>query len=116
MNQSGLKNMVVLKNLPSNIVEEAILILKANSKIMQNEKIENKKTAGNDTVKNNIENEYILIEAEMLISNYITRIEKRKKEKNEIQKKIDFKCKNLKRVVMVMGIIILIETVVLLIR
>ena len=111
MNQSGLKNMVVLKNLPSNIVEEAILILKANSKIMQNEKIEE-----NDKVKNNKENDYILKEAEMLISNYITRIEKRKKEKNEIQKKIDFKCKNLKRVVMVMGIIILIETVVLLIR
>ena len=78
MNQSGLKNMVVLKNLPSNIVEEAILILKANSKIMQNEKIENKKTEGNDKVKNNKENDYILKEAEMLISNYITRIEKRK--------------------------------------
>ena len=80
MNQSGLKNMVVLKNLPSNIVEEAILILKANSKIMQNEKIENKKTEGNDKVKNNKENDYILKEAEMLISNYITRIEKRKKD------------------------------------
>ena len=67
-------------------------------------------------IKKNKENDYILKEEEKLISNYITRIEKRKKEKNEIQKKIDFKCKNLKRVVMVMGIIILIETVVLLIR
>ena len=40
MNQSALKNMVVLKNLPSNIVEEAIIILRANKKIKQNEKID----------------------------------------------------------------------------
>ena len=33
MKQSELKNMVILKNLPSNIVEEAIVILKANKKI-----------------------------------------------------------------------------------
>ena len=32
MNQGGLKNMVVLKNLPSNIVEEAIIVLKTNKK------------------------------------------------------------------------------------
>ena len=40
MNQGGLKNMVVLKNLPSNIVEEAIIVLKTNKKIKQVEKIE----------------------------------------------------------------------------
>ena len=38
MNQSGLKNMVVLRNLPSNIVEEAIVVLKANSKVKQDKK------------------------------------------------------------------------------
>ena len=40
MSQGNLKNMVVLKNLPSNIVEEAIVILKSNKKIRQVEKIE----------------------------------------------------------------------------
>ena len=43
MNQSGLKNMVVLRNLPSNIVEEAIVVLKTNSRVKQDEKIENVK-------------------------------------------------------------------------
>ena len=33
MNQGGLKNMVVLKNLQSNIVEEAIIVLKKKKKI-----------------------------------------------------------------------------------
>ena len=32
METSNLKNMVVLKNLPSNIVDEAIIVLKANKK------------------------------------------------------------------------------------
>ena len=32
MEESKLKNMVVLKNLPSNLVEEAIIVLKSNKK------------------------------------------------------------------------------------
>ena len=44
MSQGNLKNMVVLKNLPSNIVEEAIVILKSNKKVKQVEKIEKNKT------------------------------------------------------------------------
>ena len=47
MNQGGLKNMVVLKNLPSNIVEEAIIVLKTNKKIKQVEKIEKEKMTEN---------------------------------------------------------------------
>ena len=33
MEASKLKNMVILKNLPSNLVEEAIVILKENKKV-----------------------------------------------------------------------------------
>ena len=33
MNPNQMKNMIVLKNIPSNIVEEAIIILKNNKKI-----------------------------------------------------------------------------------
>ena len=47
MNQSDLKNMIVLKNLPSNIVEEAIIVLKANKKVKNLEKIEKNKTIDN---------------------------------------------------------------------
>lgn len=39
MEKSNMKNMLVLKNLPSNIVDEAIIILKENKKIKKFEKI-----------------------------------------------------------------------------
>ena len=58
MNQGGLKNMVVLKNLPSNIVEEAIIVLKTNKKIKQVEKIEKEKSIESKEIKNR-ENDYI---------------------------------------------------------
>ena len=40
METSNMKNMVVLKNLPSNLVEEAIVILKSSKKVKKLEKIE----------------------------------------------------------------------------
>ena len=42
MDTSNLKNMVVLKNFPSNIIEEAIVVLKQGSKIKNIQKIQNK--------------------------------------------------------------------------
>ena len=39
METSKLKNMVVLKNLPSNIVDEAIIVLKTNKKVKKLQKI-----------------------------------------------------------------------------
>ena len=43
MEESKLKNMVVLKNLPSNLIEEAIVILKSNKKVKKLEKIDKQK-------------------------------------------------------------------------
>ena len=40
MESSDMKNMVVLKNLPSNMVEEAIIIFKENQKVREKEFIE----------------------------------------------------------------------------
>ena len=39
METSKLKNMVVLRNLPSNLVDEAIIVLKSNKNIKKLEKI-----------------------------------------------------------------------------
>ena len=78
MNVSNMKNMVVLKNLPSNIIDEAIVVLKANKKIKKLEKVENFKSL--ETEDERKENkEYILKEAEMLVSDYISKIEENKK-------------------------------------
>lgn len=45
MRESNLKNIVVLKNLPSNFIEEAFVILKSNKAAMKLEKIEKNKKA-----------------------------------------------------------------------
>lgn len=77
METSGMKNIVVLKNLPSNLVEEAIVILKSNKKVKKLELADKK-------IKNKLENEqkgskeYILKEAEMLISSYIDKTQNNK--------------------------------------
>ena len=60
MKQAGLKNTIVLKNLESNLIEEAVIVFKKNMKLP---KI-------NQEAK---EKEYPLIEAEELINNYISK-------------------------------------------
>lgn len=78
METSKLKNMVVLKNLPSNIVDEAIIVLKANKKTKKLQKIEqNKNAISNENEKK--DKEYILKEAEMIVNNYISKIENNEK-------------------------------------
>ena len=70
MNISQMKNMIVLKDLPSNIVDEAIVILKNNAKVKNRQAIEN----GNlDKFKenSNIDYDYLIKEAEFVIENYI---------------------------------------------
>ncbi len=70
------KNMVVLKNLPSNIVEEAYVILKSRSKAKKLQKIENntQESIGEFAGKNN----YVVKEAELLVSDYLEKINNNK--------------------------------------
>lgn len=113
---NNLKNTVVLKNLPSNIVEEAIIVFKANIKLKEEEELDNNNNKIDKNIEKNKEKDYILKEAEMLVNNYIKKVEEKKRIKNEIQKKIDKKCKNLKKYVFIMGIILLLETIFLIIK
>lgn len=95
MEASKLKNMIVLKNLPSNIVDEAIVVLKTNKKVKKLQKIEqNKNTIINDNEKK--DKEYILKEAEMLVNNYISKIENNDK-KNIFNKEAKEKYDKLKK-------------------
>ncbi len=55
MNHEGLKNIVLLKDLPSNIIEEAIIVLKENKKIHKYQKIidkQNKEIKAEEKAKN----------------------------------------------------------------
>lgn len=80
METSNLKNMVVLKNLPSNIIDEAIVVLKSNKNAKKFQKIEKNKESKenkekNEELKEAKSKDYILKEAEMLVNNYILKIE-----------------------------------------
>ena len=77
MESSNMKNMVVLKKLPSNIIDEAIIILKETSKVRQKELID-KGAKTNIDERQSKSKDYILKEAEMLVTDYINNIEKGK--------------------------------------
>lgn len=92
----GLKNIIVVKNIPSNIVEEAFIIVKENLKI---EKLDiNKKS----------ENKLIVKEAEDIIKNCEKIIEKNE-EDNKIQK-IEKKYKRLKMFTGILGVLAILGT------
>lgn len=72
METSKMKNMVVLKNLPSNMIEEAIVIFKENSKIKAKDVIN--KTNQLSQVQGKSK-DIIFKEAEMLVNDYVKRVE-----------------------------------------
>ena len=103
MEKSNLKNIIVLKNLPSNIVDEAIVILKPNNKIKKIEIINNKKNLKQfNNVTNN--NTHIINEAEMLVSEYISKIEKKETNINN-DEKLRIKYNRLKKYSMLVSLI-----------
>lgn len=79
MEVSNMKNIVVLKNLPSNLIEEAIVILKTNKEAKKLEYIEKNAKINESNRKKT--KEYMVREAESVISSYISKIEKNKSEK-----------------------------------
>lgn len=111
MQESKLKNMVILKNLPSNLVEEAIIVLKSNKNARKLVKIEDKNRKDN-VAKKSIEKDYVLKEAEMLVSEYLSKIENHNKQlKNrQISNK---KYKRMKKYAYFASLIIFLETIML---
>lgn len=109
MDTSNMKNIVVLKDLPSNIVEEAIVILKANVNVKNiDKKKENIKVAAKGKINSR---DYVVKEAEAVVANYISSIEK-PKQLEVSNKKLKKKYERIKRltaffaVVAVLGIIV----------
>ena len=69
MKENDFKNTIVLKNIPSNFVEEAIIVLKENKEARRLQKIENKKRVEEDIFLK--QKDYVIKEAEFVISSYI---------------------------------------------
>ena len=115
MENSKMKNMVILKNLPSNLVEEAFVVLKSSKKVKKLEKIEkNKKINKNETVKK--EKDYILKEAEMLVNSYISKLENNTEQKTLKSIKNSKKYVRLKRYAYLSSLIIIIQSLLLFIK
>lgn len=110
METSKLKNMVVLRNLPSNIVDEAIIILKANKKAKKLQKVEKKRMQSDENIKK--DKEYILKEAEMIVNNYISNIENTDK-KNIFNKEAKEKYNKLKKYSIAITIMCILESIVI---
>ena len=80
MEDIDLKNMVILKDLPSNIVKEAYVVFKSNKMIKKFQKI-NKNTEQKQVNRDNEDSQYAIKEAEMLVSSYIAKLENRNNKK-----------------------------------
>ncbi len=81
-----MKDMIVIKNLPSNIVEEAWVVIKPEVKNKEKELIKRMK---NSKMNTKAENGYVLKEAETVIYDYLKNINsyEDKKKYNDIMKK-----------------------------
>ncbi len=115
METSNMKNMVVLKNLPSNLVEEAIVILKSSKKVKKLEKIDkNNKLEEIENAKK--EKDYVLKEAEMLVYSYISKLENKQEQKQYVTIKSSKKYIRLKRYAFLSSLIIIIQAMLLIIK
>ena len=122
MDTSNLKNIVVLKDLPSNLVEEAIVVLKENQKIQKLEFVDQeKKTKPVEQLpkncvqkdEKNLKNinqkenknpkDYIIKEAQLLIADYISKIENKNRKESQSFKELKKKCKKLKIMNSILG-------------
>lgn len=117
MEESKLKNMVVLKNLPSNLVEEAIVILKANKKVKKLEKIDKDMKNESNKIQNDVnKKDFVVKEAELVVSSYISKIENNNRA--EKQKKIEQnrKIRRLKNYAYLSSLIIFLQLMLLIIK
>ena len=114
METSNLKNTVILKSIPSNIIEEAIIVLKKNIKIKEFE-LQNKRKTESTTEKKEQNQDYIIKEAEMIINNYCNKIENNQK-KEKILKSIQKKNKRMKKYLLILMIISIREMIIIVLK
>ena len=112
MEASKLKNMIILKNVPSNLVEEAIVILKSSAKMKNLQKIENNKKNNKENIEKRGSN-YVLKEAEMIVSRYISQLEKQKNKKEIDKKQVSKKYRRLKNYAYLSSFIIFLQALIL---
>jgi len=114
MNISQMKNMIILKDLPSNILDEAIVILKNNAKVKNREKIENR-NSNNFGEKQKDDYNFVIKEAEYIIQDYIKGIENPKVAKTKIRD-INIKYKRLQISSFLLGVTAIVGIILSIVR
>lgn len=102
MDSNSMKNMIILRNIQSNMVEEAYVVLKNNVKIHKLEKVDKiKKEVEKDIPKSK---DYMIKEAEMIVNDYISKIEKKEYELVNNSKNLKEKYKRLKSITIFLAV------------
>ena len=131
MDKEEMKNVIILKNLPSNLIDEAIMVIKDRksakkfdfNQILNNGEEKHKVIQGymkNDELKK-IENtrkegrKYVIKEAEIILRDYISKIERPKYNENKI-KKLEKSCKRAKKINLILIIVSFISIVMQIIK
>lgn len=97
MDAGKMKNMVVLKDIPSNLIDEAIIILKSNKIVKSMETIKkSEEVTGKENTSKVNPKDYIINEAQLVISNYLSNLEEQKNMKYKNVKQIESKYRILK--------------------
>ena len=131
MDKEEMKNVIILKKVPSNLIDEAIMVIKDRksakkfdfNQILNNGEEKHKVIQGymkNDELKK-IENtrkegrKYVIKEAEIILSDYISKIERPKYNESKI-KKLEKSCKRAKKINLVLIIVSFISIVMQIIK
>ena len=120
MDIGNMKNMIVLKNLPSNLIDEAIVVLKENKTVKKYQYIEIDKKQTVDYVNKQDEKtnktasrtDYIIKEAEDIISHYITNLETKSPKWKNNMKKLEKRYKQSVKLNFILGIMTVISILV----
>lgn len=115
MDISSMKNMIVLKNVPSNLIEEAIVVLKENKKVKKYQYVEKDSRVQNEGDKKEIKtienSDYIIKEAENVISHYITNLEMKSPKWKNNMKRLEKRYKQSVKLNFILGFVAIIGIV-----
>ena len=103
MEKCKMKNVVVLRNLPSNLIDEAFVVVKSKNVARSLERIDGK----NENIdRKNKDDGYIVREAESVLSSYVSLVEKKD------DKKVDFGIKRRYNMLKIYGVLVTVAFVV----
>ena len=110
------QNTIVLRNLPSNLIEEATIVFKNKKTVREIEKAEKERKKQESTIipvknREGKRQSYAIKEAEMVIIDYVSGIEEKRKNINLRNNKVNKKYKRLKIYSIATTALFLLETI-----